>query len=201
MLRFKSPPVLAGALVASFLGALLVTSPANGSIVQALDLDELVGQSDQILLGRVVFSESFQRSDGLLGSWHRIVVERDVRGSASGQREVIVETLGGSIGDVAMRVEGEPSFSVGERVLVFVREGRGGATLRPVGMGQGVMRVRVEQGVETVRQAREGLLLLRRSAKGGLERSAGALPTKEQLDSFLSRVRSLVQQTAGGANE
>jgi len=197
MLRFKSPPVLAGALLASCLGALLFTSPAQGSIVQALDLDDLVVQSDQILLGRVVFSESFQRADGLLGSWHRIVVERDVRGSASGQREVIVETLGGSIGDVAMRVEGEPSFSVGERVVVFVREGRAGATLRPVGMGQGVMRVRAEEGVETVRQAREGLLLLRRSAKGDLERSAGALPQPEQLDSFLSRVRSLVEQNAG----
>jgi hypothetical protein len=201
MLRFKSPSVLAGALLASFLGAFLVASPAHGSIVQALDLDDLVGQSDQILLGRVVFSESFQRSDGLLGSWHRIVIERDIRGSASGQREVIVETLGGSIGDLAMRVEGEPSFSVGERVVVFVHDGRGGTTLRPVGMAQGVMRVRLEEGVETVSQSREGLLLMRRNSKGRLERSAGALQRKEPLDAFLSRVRSMVDQRSGGANE
>ena len=120
-----------GALLASFLAA----SPAYGSIVQALDLDDLVEQSDQILLGRVVFSESFQRANGTLGTWHRIVIERDVRGSASGEQEVIVETLGGQLGDIGMRVEGEPSFSVGERVVVFVRGDGGYAAFRPVGYG------------------------------------------------------------------
>lgn len=199
MLRFKPLPALTGVLLA----ALLVTSPADGSIVQALDLDELVEQSDEILLGRVVFSESFQRANGTLGTWHRIIVERDLRidGSASGEREVIVETLGGHLGDLAMRVEGEPSFSLGERVLVFVRGDGEYSALRPVGMGQGVMRVRTEEGVETVRQTRDGLMLMRRNAKGRLERSFGALPNKERLDVFLSKLRSIVEQKAGGANE
>jgi len=197
MLRFTSLTALTGVLLAAF----LVTSPADGSIVQALDLDDLVGQSDQILLGRVVFSESFQRANGTLGTWHRIIVERDLRGSASGEGEVIVETLGGHIGDLAMRVEGEPSFSVGERVVVFVREGGGYSAFRPIGMGQGVMRVRMEEGVETVSQTREGMMLMRRNAKGRLERSRGALPKKEPLDVFLSRLQSIVEQKAGGASE
>lgn len=186
-----------GALLASFLAA----SPAYGSIVQALDLDDLVEQSDQILLGRVVFSESFQRANGTLGTWHRIVIERDVRGTASSEQEVIVETLGGQLGDLGMRVEGEPSFSLGERVVVFVRGDGGYSAFRPVGMGQGVMRVRMEEGVETVRQTREGMMLMRRNAKGRLERSAGALPKKERLDTFLSRVRSIVEQRASDASE
>ncbi len=190
-----------GTLLVPLLGALFLTSPANGSIVQALDLDDLVGQSDEILLGHVVFSESFQRANGTLGTWHRIIVERDLRGDASDEREVIVETLGGRMGDVAMRVEGEPSFSIGERVVVFVREGGAYEAFRPVGMGQGVMRVRTEEGVETVRQSREGLMLMRRNAKGRLERSQGALPKQERLDAFLSRVRSIVEQKAGRANE
>jgi hypothetical protein len=201
MLRFESLLDFMGALLAPFLAALLVASPADASIVQALDLDDLVEQSDQILLGRVVFSESFQRANGTLGTWHRIVVERDVRGGTSAEREVIVETLGGRMGDVAMRVEGEPSFSIGERVLVFVREGGGYEAFRPVGMGQGVMRVRTEQGVETISQTREGMMLMRRNARGRLERSPGALPKKERLDAFLSRVRWIVEQKAGSANE
>jgi hypothetical protein len=68
-------------------------------------------------------------------------------------------------------------------------------------MGQGVMRVRMEEGVETVKQTREGMMLMRRNAKGRLERSAGALPKKERLDTFLSRVRSIVEQRASGVSE
>ena len=149
MLRFKTLPGLLSALFA----ALLAAGPAEASVVQALGLDDLVEQSDEILLGRVVFSESFQRSNGMIGTWHRIEVERSLRGGPPDEREVIVETLGGQLGDIAMRVEGEPSFSVGERVIVFGREGGSLQALRPIGMGQGVMRVRVEDGIDMVRQS------------------------------------------------
>jgi hypothetical protein len=98
-----------------------------------------------------------------------------------------------------MGVEGEPSFSVGERVLVFVRGGGPYTAFRPVGMGQGVMRVRTEQGVETVTQDLDGLMLMRRSAKGRLERTLGALPEKERLDALLSRLQEIIEQKAGGA--
>lgn len=183
------------------LGAVLISSPADGSVLQALDLDELVGHSQRIVLGEVLFSESFERSDGTIGTWHRIRVERDVRGNAVDESEVIVETLGGSIGDIAMRVEGEPSFAVGERVLVFIHEGGPYAAFRPVGMGQGVMRVRLEQGVETVTQTRSGMVLMRRDSTGRLVKSRGALPDKERLDEFLTKVRSIVERNAGGIHE
>lgn len=181
--------------------AALWASPSEASIVQAMDLDELVEQSDRILLGRVVFSESFEKPNGMIGTWHRIEVERDIRGNAPHEAEVIIETLGGQIGDIGMRVEGEPSFSIGERVVVFA-SGRGSYTaFRPVGMGQGVMRVRAENGVDTVSQPRHGLLLMRRNAQGSLEKSAGALNGSERLDVFLSRVRSIVDRKAGDRGE
>jgi hypothetical protein len=198
MLRFKTLSGLFGAL----LGALLLASPANGSIVQALELDELVAQSDRILVGRVLFSESFQHPNGLLGTWHRIAVERSLNGEPVSEPEVIVETLGGQVGDIAMRVEGEPSFSEGERVVLFARQDGPLQVLRAVGMGQGVMRVLTEEGVDMVRQSRAGMMLMRRGPKGQLERSAGALPKKERLDDFLGRVRTLVdQRKAGGTND
>ena len=99
MLSFKSLPVLLGVFA-----VLLTANPAAGSIVKALELEELVGQSEQIVVGRVVFSESFVRENGNLGTWHRIQIERDIRGSAPLEGEVIVETLGGRMGDIAMRV-------------------------------------------------------------------------------------------------
>ena len=197
MLRFKSLPAVTGAVLA----ALLLTSPADGSIVQGLDLEELVAHADRIVLGRVLLSETFQRRDGQLGTWHRIEVEREIRGQAPDEREVIVETMGGQIGDIAMRVEGEPSFTVGERVLLFIHEDGPYAAFRPVGMGQGVMRVRREKGVETVTQSREGLLLVRRSAQGRLERAPGALPAKERLDTLLSKLRRIIEQSPGDVGE
>lgn len=190
-------PGLTGILLA----ALVVASPAEGSIVKGLELEELVAHADRIVLGRVLFSESFQRADGTLGTWHRIGVERDVRGGAVDDSEVIVETMGGRIGEIGMRVEGEASFAVGERVVVFMKGGGPYAAFRPVGMAQGVMRVRVKQGVETVTQSREGLMLVRRNAQGRLEKSLGALPQSERLDAFLSRVRALAEQNAGGTGE
>ncbi len=201
MLRFKLLPVLGGLSLAAVLLISLPASPANGSIVQGLELQELVAHADRIVLGRVLFSESFQRADGLLGTWHRIAVEREIRGRAPDEQEVIVETMGGHLGDIAMRVEGEPSFTVGERVLVFIRDGGPYTAFRPVGMGQGVMRVRMEEGVETVMQSHEGLMLMRRNAKGRLERSLGALPQKERLDVLLSKLRDIVERNAGGIDE
>ena len=64
--------------------------------------------------------------------------------------------------------------------------GRNGA-FRTVGMAQGVMRVRIENGVDTVRQSREGLLLVRRDGEGRLKRSFGALPEPERLEAFLPK--------------
>lgn len=165
MLRFQ---VLPGILLA----VLVVASPANGAVVQALELPELVAHADRIVLGRVLFSESFRSPSGQLGTWHRIAVERELRGSVPDEQEVIVETLGGQIGDIAMRIEGE-----------------------------GVMRVHTERGVETVRQNREGMMLMRRNAQGRLEGSLGARPEKQRLDALLSKLRVIVEQSAGGIDE
>ena len=178
--------------------ALLSVAPAEGSVVEGLELEELAAEADRIVLGRVLFSESFLRRDGQIWTWHRISVERELRGDASGEDEVIVETMGGQIGEIGMRVEGEATFQVGERVLVFAYGGGPYAAFRTVGMGQGVMRIRRVNGVDTVRQSREGLMLVRRDDEGRLKRSFGALPEPERLDAFLSKLRQISAQQEGG---
>ncbi len=190
MLGFRWLPLLMGPIVAAF----LFTAPADGSVVQGLELEELAAEADRIILGRVLFSESFLRRDGQIWTWHRIEVEREIRGHDPDQRELIVETMGGQIGEIGMRVEGEASFQLGERVLVFVHGGGPYTAFRTVGMGQGVMRVRREKGVDTVRQSREGLMLVRRNAEGRLKRDSGALPEPERLDALLSKLREITAQ-------
>lgn len=180
------------------LAVALWASPSDASIVQALELEELVDGSDRIFLGRVAYSESFEYPNGQIGTWHRIVVERDIRGTAA-EQEVMVETLGGTIGDLGMRVAGEPELTVGERVVVFGHAGGELEAIRPVGMGQGVMRVRTEAGVDHVRQTRAGMVLMRRNAQGHLQKAEGALRGEERLDTFLSRVRMLCDRKARDA--
>jgi hypothetical protein len=199
MLRFSVPLGLSGVLLA----ALIVASPAHGSIVQALDLSELVAQSDRIVVGRVVLAEAFRRRDGTISTWYRVEVERELRTDAptrDEEPEVIIEVLGGQIGDLGMRVEGEPRFSVGERAVIFMREGTQ-LGFRPVGMAQGVMRIRRDEGGESVFQSREGLLLVRRGPDGLLKRSPGALPRKERLQTFLKRVSTIVREQVGATDE
>lgn len=188
---------------AALLVVLMTAGPAQGSIVEALELSELVEQSDRIVVGRVVLAEAFRRGDGTIATWYRVEVERELRSDAptrDEEPEVILQVLGGQIGNLGMRVEGEPRFMVGERAVIFMEEGNQLA-FRPVGMAQGVMRIRMEAGDETVRQSREGLLMVRRGPDGFLKRSPGALPQKERLEAFLERVRTIVQEQTGTLDE
>ncbi len=194
MLRFR----LLSALIGPFLAAVLFTSPADGSIVQGLELEELTQKADRIVLGRVLFSESFLHQNGQIWTWHRVAVDQEIRGRAPDEQELIIETLGGQIGDIGMRVEGEATFSVGERVLVFASGGGPYSAFRTVGMAQGVMRVRSERGVDTVHQSREGLMLVRRDAQGRLKRNFGALPEPERLDTLIGRLKQIAAEQEAG---
>ena len=183
--------------------AWLSASPGSASIVQALELPELVDQSDRIVLGRVVFAEAFRQADGTIATWYRVEVEQELRTDApprDEEPEVILQVLGGEIGDLGMRVEGEPRFSVGERAVLFMREGNQLA-FRPVGMAQGVMRVRKKDGDEMVFQSREGMMLVKRGPDGLLRQSKGALPREERLKVFLERVQSIVREQVGPSGE
>jgi hypothetical protein len=67
--------------------------------VQALELQELVAHADRIVLGRVLFSASFRSPNGQLGTWHRIAVERELRGSVPDEQEVIGEQTAGGVNE------------------------------------------------------------------------------------------------------
>ena len=180
----------------AFVCILMVSVSAGASVVIALDLQELTAEADRIVVGQVVWVEPIRIGNGMIRTRYRIQVEQDLRGS--GDREIIVETLGGRIGRLAMRVEGAPSFALGDRAVVFVR-GEGDAIFHPVGMAQGVMRIERENGRDMVIPNRRGTLLVRPDARGALVKSAGPLAGRERLDVFLSRVREIIEAQLGEA--
>lgn len=174
--------------------ALVLSAPADASILIALDLEELAAEADRIAVGRVLLEEPIRTANGMIRTRYRILVEQELRGSDD--REIIVETLGGQIGRLGMRVEGAASLVLGDRVVVFV-QGDGTPVFRPVGMTQGVMRIEGESGREVVAPSGLGALLVRSDARGTLVKSAGPLAEREPLDRFLSRVREIIRAQHG----
>jgi hypothetical protein len=190
MLRFP----LGAATAAALTYILMASAPVDASVVIALDLQELTAEADRIVVGQVVWSEPIRVANGTIRTRYRVQVEQDLRGS--GDREIIVETLGGQIGRLGMRVAGAPSFALGDRAVVFVRED-GDAIFQPVGMAQGVMRVERENGRDMVVPSRRGMLLLQRNEGAVRVKGAGPLAEREPLDLFLSRVRTIIEAQRG----
>jgi hypothetical protein len=133
---------------ACFMGlafCLLVTpSPAAASTFRHLSMDELVRNSDAVVLGTVVARQARFASDdsGRILTDVRVHVAESVLGSTEGS-DVVVTVLGGEIGDQGQRVHGAPTFETGEEVVLFLQ--RNPAHVAPwslVGLAQGAFIVR-----------------------------------------------------------
>lgn len=134
-------------------GALLLAAPEGGtraaraSILVALDLPELVRQSQHIAVVEVTSVQSAwdERHERIFSTIELKVVESwkagaPVSGMAS-DRLTIVQP-GGTVGDINMKVTGLGSFAQGERTLVFLRGPANRAQV--VGMTQGKRTVRLD---------------------------------------------------------
>ena len=114
-------------------------SIAGATMMVALDMEGLVQRSDAIAVVRVVDQQARWGDEGRILTDVLLEVEEHVAGDVPVGESFILVRMGGSIGDLGMRIEGEPAFENGERYLVFARRWEG--WYRPVGMSQGVMRV------------------------------------------------------------
>jgi hypothetical protein len=120
--------------------------------------------------GRVVATAARATADG------RIVTDVDVEVASAWkgapERTVRIVVRGGSLGWIAQRVEGAPSFAPGEEVVVFL--GREGRAWRVAGHALG--KFRVVAGEARPALGRAGVRP-RALAKG--ERAVGAMPLAE----------------------
>ena len=165
---------------------------ARASLVEALDLPALVERSDDVAIVRAIASESHFDDEGRIVTDTRMQVEQSEKGSRVPGSVVVVRRLGGEVGDLGMRVDGEAVFEVGDSVLLFASRVRGLELLRTVGMSQGALRIREEKGVRWVQSAPVGAALVKKSAGGKLTHSPAAVTEPRKLDDVLSEVRSLI---------
>lgn len=176
------------------LASLTLVTVARATTTEALDLRDLVRESDHVVVATVI--DRVARYDHL----DRIVTDFTLRvdermwGSSTEGRTIVVRRLGGVLGDVGLRIEGEATFEIGERVILFARELRSEGVLRPVGMSQGVMPLRQIEGQDVVMPGGDGLALVQRGSDGQLRPAPGALTQPEPLDAMLARIRDLIAE-------
>ena len=178
-----------------FLGVMTLSwgpTQAEASVVEGLGLEELVGQADEVALAEVLSKESFWKGRTIM-TRYRLRVSEALKGQCASGDEVLIETPGGSVGDVGLAIEGVPSFEVGGRALVFLR-GRAEHVLRTVGMAQGVMHVRSEGTRSFVYPDNRGLVTVQRTAAGRLAKVPAALTKREALEVMIDRVVEIVSK-------
>ena len=103
---------------------------AQASTALAIDLPELVARSRQVCVARAVEKYSRWETFGearRIVTYTRVLVEEPVTGADDS--EVLVQTLGGKVGDLGQIVHGEAGLQVGKDDLLFLRENRDGVTI------------------------------------------------------------------------
>jgi len=118
--------------------ALTLVGTARASLARAVGLQELTARSEHVLLAELLDAESVWEQ---IGRRRHIVTYTRVRpldvlaGTDPKQSELLVRTLGGTVGELGELVHGEAILSVGSRNVLFVMPVRG--VLAVTAMAQG----------------------------------------------------------------
>jgi hypothetical protein len=91
---------------------------AAASTVLELDLDSLVANSDDIVIGTVTEVESRVEEDGRVYSYIRIAIRETLKGEPGS--ELVLRQIGGRVDDLATYVPGMPQFVPREEVFLFI---------------------------------------------------------------------------------
>jgi hypothetical protein len=107
-----------------FLLLLAVAAFARATTVEPPTFTELVAEAESIYRGEVKTVQSRRvttpTGDSVIKTFVTFAVERTLKGTA--QSEVVLEFLGGTVGDDRLEVGGMPKFNVGQREIVFVQK-------------------------------------------------------------------------------
>jgi hypothetical protein len=142
-----------------FVVALLaVCAPAaHAGVAIEIGLSQLANRANAVVVGTSIESRSmWEQSEGRtrIVTYHRVAIEKVAAGKLEGT-ETWVRTLGGQVGDIGQRVDGEAVLPRGKKLLLFLAARAEGGT-RVVAMAQGVwLLVKGEDGVERIKPSLE----------------------------------------------
>lgn len=178
---------------------LLLALPAPGGTAARVELEELVGQCDQALEGRVERVRVLECGPKRIETELTLSVARRFWGQGSG--ELVVRIPGGVLPDGrGLVLAGLPRFEEGEELILFLSAESRRGTRMPVGLAQGRLRVerRADGTKSIVREASDLELIDPRSGR----RSAAPARTRLEYEPTLARIQAAVEarrkRPAGG---
>lgn len=115
-------------VLASFLAAVTLASPARASLVKAVTFDQKVEHADAILLGRCTETQTtWDAEHRWILTYAKFQVEQSVKGAPV--REVTVVTPGGSIDGLHQSSVGITPFDKGDERVIFLKNTTLGPTV------------------------------------------------------------------------
>jgi hypothetical protein len=186
------------ALVLCLGASLFIASRLEAATVWRLSLEELVAKADLIVVATVSEQTSRWNKYGRIVTDVTLAVDQPIKGDTSNGEQLVVTTLGGTIGELLMKVEGSARFVSGSSVLVFLRQVPGTGELRPVGMSQGVRYLSKGSYGQLVLSNDQGLALVEQNESGTLTITAARNDSSasDSADQLISEIRRIVAELA-----
>ncbi len=116
--RTRSAAIAATAGLGLWLAGSIIPGSAGASVSVSVGFEELLRKSSAVAVV-VPTDRTALWEGGRIVTYTRLRVERPVAGPLAG--EVWVRTLGGAVGSIGQRVEGEADFALGSPSLAFLR--------------------------------------------------------------------------------
>lgn len=166
--------------------------PANATTIVMLSDTELIVTSRLIVSGRVVqVTNAREESTALVWTYIEVQTDRVLKGELPGET-IVLKELGGSFGSSGLRVFGQPEFTRGERLLLYLNTGVDGS-LHAAHASVGKFSIAHDQvsGRDYVERTIEG------GEVGLLARTDGAeITNRASLDSYIEKIAGTLQREA-----
>jgi hypothetical protein len=180
-------------LIATLLAAGAVASPAFAQ--DTLTIDEMITAAPSIVVATVASrraEEEFYGSSRLIITKVTLNIEQNIKGSSP--RQLVVEVLGGTIGDVTLHVSHVPEFHVGDRDVLFLTNAPH-AVSPLVGSDTGRFRVMPDTATGLPRILTSGFEPLTSVQQVGAQRTGFVRTLREAmtLDDFVTVLRDRVR--------
>ncbi|MCA9581904.1 MAG: hypothetical protein KC416_08915 [Myxococcales bacterium] len=175
--------------------ALLPATLGRASLIDALSVEDLTARSTLIIQGATVASDSHYDERGRIVTDVTLRIGETWKGTVTRGDLITLRTLGGSVGDLAMTVPGEPVLVVGQELVLFARPSATENLWRPVGMSQGTVPLRrlADGSVEGILGG-QGLSRVVRDRAGNW--TPAEVPAPMPLDELRDRVRTALRKEA-----
>lgn len=144
-MQYKKDFQTGGRILAAVAVLFLTTAFSSATTLKRMSLGDLVRQSDDISVARCQgMNTHFGGANGrkIYTDYH-FTISDSAKGG--GRERITLSLLGGRIDPVELRVEGAPSFRVGDEVILFTR-GRIGEWIVLTGYSQGVFPISTDPG-------------------------------------------------------